>query len=108
MPKHFHNVYEGEILCFCTVTFGQKITRLTSRPVYCSRFYGKSMRPQYFSCSIVQRPRLGNECVPNSFILLAWLMLGVVCGEHAATVETRDAFIFDIPYPTVIAHAPYN
>ena len=53
------------------------------------------MRPQFFSCSIVQSPRLGNECVPNSFILLAWLMLGVVCGGHVATVETRDAFIFD-------------
>ena len=28
-------VYEGEIWCLCTVTFGQKNSKLNSRPVYC-------------------------------------------------------------------------
>ena len=32
--------YEGEIWCLCTVTFGQKVSKLNSRPVYCSRLYG--------------------------------------------------------------------
>ena len=27
-------------LCLCTVTFGQKSSKLNSRPVYCSRLYG--------------------------------------------------------------------
>ena len=37
-PKHFQTVYEGEIWCLCTVTFGQKSSKLNSRPVYCSNF----------------------------------------------------------------------
>ena len=38
--KDFQTVYEGEIRCLCTVTFGPKGPELNSRPVYCSRLYG--------------------------------------------------------------------
>ena len=34
-PKDFQTVYEGEILCLCTVTFGQNGPKLNSSPVYC-------------------------------------------------------------------------
>ena len=33
-------VYEGEIWCLCTVTCGQKSSKLNSIPVYCSQLYG--------------------------------------------------------------------
>ena len=46
-----------------------------------------------FSCSVVQSPWLGNECVPNSFILLAWLMLGVVFGRAVGVKGTRGAMV---------------
>ena len=36
---HCNTVYEGEIWCLCTVTFGQKGSKLNSKPVYCSRLY---------------------------------------------------------------------
>ena len=36
----FQKAYEREIWCLCTVTFGQKVPKLNSRPVYCSRLYG--------------------------------------------------------------------
>ena len=36
--KHFQNVYEGEIWCICTVTFGQNFPKLNSRPVYAHDF----------------------------------------------------------------------
>ena len=36
----FQTVYKGEIWCLCTVTFGQKSSKLNSRPIYCSRPYG--------------------------------------------------------------------
>ena len=38
--KDFQTVYEEEIWCLCTVTFGQKVPKLNSRPVYCLRLYG--------------------------------------------------------------------
>ena len=34
------SVYEGEIWCLCTGTFGQKSSKLNSRLVYCSRLCG--------------------------------------------------------------------
>jgi hypothetical protein len=34
--RDFQTVYEGEIWCLCTVTFGSK---LNSRPVYCLQLY---------------------------------------------------------------------
>ena len=34
------SVYEGEIWCLCTGTFGQKSSKLNSRSVYCSLLYG--------------------------------------------------------------------
>ena len=40
--KDFQNVYEGKIWCLCTVTFDQKISKLNSRSVYCSRLYSMS------------------------------------------------------------------
>ena len=36
----FQKAYEGDFWCWCTVTFGQKVPKLNSRPVYCSRLYG--------------------------------------------------------------------
>ena len=42
--KDFQTVYEGEISCFCTVTFGPKSLKLNSGPVYCSRLYGTLWR----------------------------------------------------------------
>ena len=35
----FNKAYEGEIWCLCTVTFGQKVQKLNSRPVYCLQIY---------------------------------------------------------------------
>ena len=35
--KEFQTVYKGEIWCLCTVTFGQNISKLNSRPVYYSQ-----------------------------------------------------------------------
>jgi hypothetical protein len=39
MKEYFQNVYEGEIWCLCTVTFGPKSPKLNSRSVYCLRLY---------------------------------------------------------------------
>ena len=39
--KGFQTVYEGKIWSICTVTFGQKSSKLNSRPIYCSRLDGK-------------------------------------------------------------------
>ena len=36
----FQIVYEGEIWCLFTVSFGQKSSKFDSRPVYCSQLYG--------------------------------------------------------------------
>ena len=33
LVAHFGRAYEGEIWCLCTVTFGQKVPKLNSRPV---------------------------------------------------------------------------
>ena len=41
-PKDFQNVYEGEIWCLCTMTFGQKVPKLNSSLVYHLRLYGGS------------------------------------------------------------------
>ena len=40
MFSDFQKAYEGEIWCLCTVTFGQKNSKLNGRPVYCSWLYG--------------------------------------------------------------------
>ena len=42
LVAHFQTVYEGEFLCLCTVTFGQKGPKLNSRPVYWLQLYGSS------------------------------------------------------------------
>ena len=36
----FQTVYDGKIGCLCTVTFGQKSSKLNSKPVYCSQLFG--------------------------------------------------------------------
>ena len=36
----FQKAYEGEICCLCTGTFGQKVPKLNSSLIYCSRLYG--------------------------------------------------------------------
>ena len=36
----FQYTYEREMWSLCTVTFGQKVLKLNSRPVYCSRLCG--------------------------------------------------------------------
>ena len=38
-PRIFRSLWRG-IWCLCTVTFGQKVPKLNSRQVYCSRLYG--------------------------------------------------------------------
>ena len=40
--KDFQTVYEVEIWCLCTVTFGQKSSKSNSRPVYGLQLYGIS------------------------------------------------------------------
>ena len=40
LVARFQKAYEGEIWCLCTLTFGQKVPKLNSRPVYCSQLYG--------------------------------------------------------------------
>ena len=36
----FRLFMKGKIWCLCTVTFGQKISKLNRRLIYCSRLYG--------------------------------------------------------------------
>ena len=36
----FQKAYKGEMWCLCTMIFGQKVSKLNSRPVYCTRLYG--------------------------------------------------------------------
>jgi hypothetical protein len=51
--KDFQMVYEEEIWCLCTVTFGQKNSKFNSRPVYCSQLYGRYSKVKiFFSISI--------------------------------------------------------
>ena len=48
----FQKAYEGEIWCLCTVTFDQKVPKLNSRPVYCSRLYGMYYSTKFFHCTV--------------------------------------------------------
>ena len=36
----FQKAYKGEMWCLCTMIFGQKFSKLNSRPVYYTRLYG--------------------------------------------------------------------
>ena len=38
--QDFQTAYEGEIWCLRTMTYGQKSSKLNSRPIYCSQLYG--------------------------------------------------------------------
>ena len=56
-PKHFQNIFEGEIWCLCTLTFGQTFPKLNSRLVYCWRLYGiftsKSLQIEVHSTNLL-------------------------------------------------------
>ena len=47
-----------KITTLCTVTFGQKVPKLNSRPVYCSRLYGMH---QFLLNSVIRIPT-GDSC----------------------------------------------
>ena len=43
-------IFEGEIWCLCTVTFGPKSSKLNFRAVYCSQLYGSLFGLKLHNC----------------------------------------------------------
>ena len=84
----FQTVYEGEIWCLCTVTFGQKSSKLNSRTVYCSQLYGTYPLQGKVHVWILAYSNPASLSIPSMlYDFVPFLLSKILCSQYFAEVK---------------------